>query len=80
MGALANEDEKEKLHLFNLLSEGLQQIEERQQKIINGLRGAMKSPELDEVISLLHHTRLQARGLLNKTKSHFVEYAHLYND
>ena len=74
------EEEKEQLSLYELLSEGLLQIEERHDQIINGLRGVLKSEQLESIVSLLHYTRLQARGLRDKTKAHFVEYAHLYND
>jgi len=74
------EQEKEELSLFTLLSDGLLQIEQRHEEVINGLRSVMKSAECDKLISLLHFTRLQARGLRDKTKAHFVEYAHLYND
>ncbi len=62
------------------MSEGLKQIEERHQKSIKSLQKLAQTQEIDNILSDLHFTRLQARGLKEKTKAYFVDYAHLYNE
>ena len=77
---MTEHEEKEQLSLFTLLCEGLNQIESRHEAVIKSLHSLPKSVEVEHVLSELHFTRLQARGLHDKTKAHFVEYAHLYNE
>ncbi len=77
---LTTEEEKEQKEFYELLTEGLSQIEDRHEKIIKSLQRLPDTPQINSILSDLHFTRLQARGIHLKTKSHFVGFAHLYNE
>ncbi len=75
-----NTENKDERNYFELITEGLKQIEERHEKVIKSLQRLPETPQINNILSELHFTRLQSRGLKDKTKAHFIDYAHLYNE
>ena len=73
------EQEKSQLALYNFLVEGLKQIEERSQTEINKINAAHENEKQKDILSVLHFSRLQARGMLDKVKANNLNFAHIYN-
>ena len=80
MTAHNDEEKKEQLELYELLIDGLRDIQYTCDVDLKKLDNLPKSSIIDSVRSDLQKTKNKAQIIYDKVKISFIEFAHIYNE